>query len=194
MNSASAIPFEKNPGESAGAKVGTTQGHARTAQQWVTGMGDQSTIARTTLAREQRGTILRGRAWKSASLKAQNTSSLRSLTTQEITKEVQGIVLQFPTVEVVEDTQASLRAIENIRNGDSGMSLKTFVNLCRANPRARALASAMLGFGAESDPEVVQAISVLMNQLVREGIEQSARDAGEACDTAMVDMFGGTNG
>lgn len=56
------------------------------------------------------------------------------------------------------------------------MSLKAFVNLCRANPRARAMVAPLLGYGDESDPNVVQAISVLLNQLVRpEGPTSEAR-------------------
>lgn len=102
---------------------------------------------------------------------SQTSSAVRTtyepLTTQQLTKEVQAIVLAFPTRDVVEDTQGSQRAIENVRNGESGMSLKAFANLLRANPRARALAAPLLGYGCETDPNVVQAISVLMNQLVR---------------------------
>jgi hypothetical protein len=110
-------------------------------------------------------------------LYAENTHhSSAPLTTQQLTKEVQAIVLAFPTRDVVDDTQGSQRAVENVRNGESGMSLKHFVNLCRANPRARALAGPLLGFGCETDPNVVQAISVLMNQLVREP-EDASEDA-----------------
>ena len=131
-------------------------------------MREQLTFARTQMVRPTGGSFRSPEARKSSSYKTHLSSGLDLLTTQALTKEVQSLVLQFPTAQVVEDTQASIRAIENVRNGESGMSLKTFVNLCRANPRARALVGPLLGFGCETDPNVVQAISVLMNQLVRE--------------------------
>ena len=130
-------------------------------------MESQSTIARTSSLRDGRGNLRHSQRRNLYAENPHHSSALPTLTTQELTKEVQCIVLAFGTTEVVEDTQASLRAIENVRNGESGMSLKTFVNLCRRNARARALAGPLLGYGCESDPNVVQAISVLMNQLVR---------------------------
>lgn len=169
-------------------------------------MDGQSTNGRGTLAAERRGSLARDRRGiaqhsQLRNLYAENShhsSALCTLTTQELTKEVQCMVLGFPTREVVEDTQASLRAIENIRNGDSGMSLKTFVNLCRRNPRARAMVAPMLGYGLESDPNVVQALSVLLNELVRPDAvtsEVSPRDtqtcAGEGIDPVTGDLFDG---
>jgi len=155
--------------EEPGAKLAGngTHGIAPRENHRVATMEGQSTKFRGTLLSERRGTARHSMRRNLYAENPQNTSAMSTLTTQELTKEVQCLVLQFRTNEVVEDTQASLRAIENIRNGESGMSLKTFVNLCRRNPRARALVAPMLGYGLESDPNVVQAISILMNHLVR---------------------------
>lgn len=154
-------------------------------------MTAQSTIARTNDRWPHRGIVRRDRPRNLYAEKTQHSSAtFPPLTTQQLTREVQGIVLSFRTADVVDDTQASLRAIENVRNGESGMSLKTFVNLCRANPRARAMAAHMLGYGCESDPDVVQAISVLMNRLVREDGSQIEVRA-ISSDDAMPDACSG---
>lgn len=166
-------PEKGRPGAGAGypgAKLsdatanGTTTSHAN--HRFATSR-EQSTIDRGIYRGLQSGIRPHSQTRNLYAENAQQTSALRPLTTQELTKEVQCVVLAFSTRDVIDDTQASQRAIENIRNGESGMSLKTFVNLCRANARARAMVAPLLGYGDESDPNVVQAISVLLNQLVR---------------------------
>lgn len=175
MNGSHDFPLGKmRPAAMPGAKSGLEQIHD----------GRAPIVAQSTIAR---GRLPRSQAWKSHAGKAQTTSALEPLTTQQLTRECQVLALAFSTREVVEDTQASLRAVENVRNGESGMSLKTFVNLCRANPRARALAAPLLGYGDECDPDVVQAISVLLNQLVR---DDSPHCAGDGGDDVAGDLFG----
>lgn len=176
----SASQFSREEGRQAdgpGAKLAGTGTHGLAPRDdgRVAVGGEQSTFVRGQVPGLGRGNVpIQGRRIVPSSQarnlyapEAHHSSALRPLTTRELTKEVQTVVLAFPARDVVDDTQASIRAIENVRNGESGMSLKTFVNLCRANPRARAMAAPLLGYGDESDPNVVQAISVLLNQLVR---------------------------
>jgi hypothetical protein len=181
---------KERPAGEPGAKFAGIHGNQPLGDNRGTATGEQSTKYRATVPAFERGTVRNSSARKSSSEKAQTTSALPPLTTQDLTKACQSVVLQFRTTDVVEDSQASLRAIENIRNGESGMSLKTFVNLCRANVRVRAMVGPLLGYGIESDPDVVQAISILMNKLAREG-DAHEHDAAEVCDEPMTDLFGG---
>lgn len=143
------------------------------------------------LARDPRGRVPQIQPWKLSAEKAQQTSALPPLTTQELTRECQVLALNFSTNEIVDNSQASLRAIENIRNGESGMSLKTFINFCRANPRAREMVKPLMGYGDECNPAVVQAISVLMNQLVRHDEDSPTASGSDAQHAAAGDLFGG---
>lgn len=152
-----------------------------TQPQWVMGMSIQSGKYRNETWRNERGISVPELVRKNSAEKTQHFSAgpahgtdrfigaevFAPLTTRELHREVQCVVLSFSTGEIVEDTQASPRAIETVRSGEGGMSLKTFVNLCRANVRVRAMVAPLLGYGLESDPEVVHAISTLFNHLVR---------------------------
>lgn len=172
--------------------------HTRHAHLGATSMDEQSTIARINALRAEGSNVRvisvpsKG-SEKTHHSSAHSATSLAPLTTQALTKELRGIVLQFRTQEVVDHTQSSLRAIENVRNGESGMSLKAFVNMCRSSPKARTLAGPLLGYGDESDPNVVQAISVLLNALVHEpapnGMASSDGDGATPQSDAIADLF-----
>lgn len=137
---------------------------------------------------------LEGRsAGKLRGQKAPNSSELPPLTTPQVIRGVQSIVLQFPIKQIADEAGSTPRAVENVRNGECAMSLRNFFNLCRANPRVRALAAPLMGL-EETDPDFVQGMSLLMNSLVRQrGMPAPTDDfAGGDEEPAAGDLFGGT--
>jgi hypothetical protein len=130
--------------------------------------GDQSGIFRTSLGGSPRGTFPVPSAPKSSSQKTKNSSALPPLNTDQLIRETQSIILQFPTQQVAEEQGASPRAIENQRNGESSISLRNAINWCRANPRVRAEFMRLMGCDGETDPDFVQGISLLMNAMARQ--------------------------
>jgi hypothetical protein len=118
------------------------------------------------------------------------------MTTHEVIREVQGIVLQFPIKQIAAQAGSTPRAIENVRNGESAMSLRNFFNLCRANPRIRALAAPLMGL-EETDPDFVQGMSLLINSLSRSRATESVspdedHSASDENDPVTGDLFGGS--
>lgn len=111
-------------------------------------------------------------ARKSASQNTKNSSALPGLTKQEVMRECQVIALSMPMKVAAEKADVTPRAIENVRNGESAFSLHSFLNLCRQDPRTRALAMRLMGCQGETDPEFVEGITLLYNQLQRR--QQSA--------------------
>jgi hypothetical protein len=114
------------------------------------------------------------------------------LTTDQIIKEVQGIILQFPIKQVAAEAGSTQKAVEKVRNGENAMSLRNFCNLCRANPRIAAMAAPLFGL-EETDPDFVQGFSLLMNSLVRnrvaEGDSPEDQDTGGDHTAAAGDLF-----
>jgi hypothetical protein len=121
---------------------------------------------------------------------------LAPLTTDQVIKEVQGVVLQFPTKQVAAQAGSCPKAVEKVRNGENAMILRNFLNLCRANPRARAQLVRLAGY-EETDPEFVEGLSLLMNSLSRsraaEGVSPDEENcAGDKNDPVTGDLFGGS--
>lgn len=86
---------------------------------------------------------------------------------REITQAVTQTLSNVTAKELADATGGSIRAAQNVREGLNGMSLAGFLNACRSFPELRALAMEMMGCEAETDPEFVKGISLLMNSYVR---------------------------
>ena len=129
-------------------------------------MGEQSGKLRTTVGWEL--------PLKSSAPKANNSSALSPLTTSDVIRETQCIVLKYGTARAAEEQGASPRAIENQKNGESAISLRNMLNWCRVNPRVRAEFMALMGCDCETDPDFVQGISLLMNKFVRERTSEAS--------------------
>ena len=119
---------------------------------------------------------------------AKPTSTLPPLNTNQLKRETQRIVIQFPTKAVAEQQGGTERAVEDQRNGESCMSLRAAVNMCRANPRARAQFARLLGFsGAHTDPDFMEGMEKLAQGYLRQqaamfGIAVPESSADEARD------------
>jgi hypothetical protein len=141
----------------------------------VANRGENRVISMESQLGNKRGIVLRGRngtiqGTSSGSFRGvnpHNSSALPPLTTSELTRETQCIVLSFPTSQVADEQGASMRAIENQRNGESSISLRNAINWCRRNPRVRARFMQLMGCECETDPDFVQGISLLFNEFVR---------------------------
>jgi hypothetical protein len=145
------------------------------------------------LLRDTRGTFGGHDGRKSTSQITKNTSALRPLTRQELMRECQIIVLPIPIKEAAEQADTTPRAIENVRNGESGLSFLSVCNMARANPRVRGQVMKLLGCEGETDPDFVQGLSLLMNSLVRKDRMGAPRDDfGGDNEPAAADLFGGT--
>jgi hypothetical protein len=86
---------------------------------------------------------------------------------REVTETVSGVLVQFESKVLADATGGSVRAANNVREGLNAMSLTGFLNACRALPELRAAAMELMGCEAETDPEFVRGITLLMNNYVR---------------------------
>jgi hypothetical protein len=102
----------------------------------------------------------------------------RLLSTREVTDAVSARLVTLPTKAIQAATGGSVRAAENVKAGLNAMSLTNFLNACRAIPELRALAMELMGCEAETDPEFVKGLSLLMNSFAR----RNARDEDETFD------------
>ena len=89
------------------------------------------------------------------------------LDVREITQAVATTLSNVTAKELADATGGSIRAAQNVREGLNAMSLAGFLNACRSIPELRALAMEMMGCEAETDPEFVKGISLLMNSYAR---------------------------
>ncbi len=84
---------------------------------------------------------------------------LPALTSGQVIRETQLIILQIPIKQAAQQQEATTRAVESQRQGESSMSLRAAANLSRANPRARAAFARLFGFtGPMTDPDFMQGI------------------------------------
>jgi hypothetical protein len=150
-------------------------------------MGKQSGKIPSSLPGSLRETLHGSGARKPASLFANKSSALPPLSTSELIRETQCIVLQFPTHQVAEEQGASPRAIENQRNGESAISLRNAINWARRNPRVRARFMYLMGCESETDPDFVQGISLLFNEFVRQRTSEAPVDDSTAVDDGADD-------
>lgn len=87
----------------------------------------------------------------------------------DLIREVQAILLQFPIKEAAELQDTTTRAVESQRNGDSAISLLAAANMCRSNPRARAMFGKLFGFsGAHTDPDFMEGMEKLAQGYLRQ--------------------------
>lgn len=86
---------------------------------------------------------------------------------REVTEAVTETLACVTTRQLADATGGSIRAAQNVREGLNAMSLTAFLNACRRIPELRALAMELMGCEAETDPEFVKGITLLMNSYVR---------------------------
>lgn len=163
-------------------------------------MTEQLTKFRSEDVRQQRGTLARGArgtlpgtdAQKSSSLLAKH-ASLEPMSTRQVNRATQCIVLQFSTEQAAEEQGSCLRAVEQQKNGESGISTVKLINWARRNARVRAEVAALIGLsGRVTDPEFMEGLTKVLDYICeQERHDDAEHHAGEACDTAMLDLFGG---
>lgn len=145
---------------------------------------------RRNYAREDGRTLPAPPVQKSSSLLA-NQTSLPPLTTAELNRETQCIVLQFHTEQASDEQGAGIRAIELQKNGESGISTKGLINWARRNARVRAEVARLIGLtGRVTDPDFMEGMAKVAASIIRE--EAVAADDGleAANEFAMRDLFG----
>jgi hypothetical protein len=116
-------------------------------------------------------------------VRRQNGKDLRrrldeKLTVLEVTQAVAATLNNVAAKEIAYATGGSIRAAQNVREGLNAMSLTGFINACRAIPELRALAMDMMGCEAETDPEFVRGIALLMNSYSRRQLGREAEMTG----------------
>jgi len=139
-----------------------------------------------------RGTFVGSDARKSSSQNTKETSE--PLSTPELTRECQLILLEFSTAQAAEEQGATPRAIESQRNGESGISTRSLINWARRNARVRAHVARLIGLtGPMTDPDFMEGLSQVAGYFTRQQDGSAEHDAATACDEAMADLFGEPN-
>lgn len=139
------------------------------------------------------GTDVRNRGGSSTGENPNNSSdtALPKLGRQALIREWQCIILPFSIKQSAEEQDATDRAVESQRNGESAASLLAAVNQARANPRVRADLARLIGVpGHYGDPDFMEAWELFMACYSRQQ-KRAEEGPAEACDTAMGDLFGG---
>jgi hypothetical protein len=108
----------------------------------------------------------------------------------ELIREWQGVVLQFPIKQASFEQDVTTKAIQGQRNGDNAPEFLSVVNQARKNATVRAEVARMIGIpGHFSDPAFMEAWDGFMAFWARK--QQIAEDGpAAACDEAMGDLFG----
>lgn len=97
----------------------------------------------------------------------QPAAKLPPLSTAELIRETQAIVLHFPIKEMADQQGAATRTVESQRNGESAISFRGAVNMCRANPRARAMVARLIGIpGQCSDPDFMEGLEKIVEYYI----------------------------
>ncbi|HVZ18050.1 MAG TPA: hypothetical protein VG897_13090 [Terriglobales bacterium] len=102
------------------------------------------------------------------------------LDVREITQAVSATLNNVSAKELADATGGSIRAAQNVREGLNAMSLAGFLNACRCIPELRALAMEMMGCEAETDPDFVKGITLLMNSYARKQMQSAGGEADNA--------------
>jgi hypothetical protein len=91
----------------------------------------------------------------------------------DLIRRTQAILLQFPLKEAAELQDATTKAVESQRNGDSAMSLLAVAKMCQGSAKARALFAPLFGFtGAHTDPDFMQGMEMLAHSYMRQQLEK----------------------
>jgi hypothetical protein len=135
------------------------------------------------------------RAGRGGNLRYAHGRNLQSyLTTEEVTKAVSNVVNPLEDKELAHATGGSLRAANNVRNGLNAMSLTAFLNACRAIPELRALAMDLMGCDAETDPDFVRGVTLLMNSFARRRASEASDGAPRTVDgVSSLNFAGGSD-
>lgn len=87
----------------------------------------------------------------------------------ELIRQTQAILLQFPIKEAAHLQDATTKAVESQRNGDSAISLLAVAKMCQGSAKARALFAPLFGFtGAHTDPDFMQGMELLAHSYMRQ--------------------------
>ena len=97
---------------------------------------------------------------------SQNDS--RTLTTRTVTEKVSAVLCQFPAKVIAKASGSSVRAAENIRQGDNAMSLVYFLRACQQIPELRSLAMELMGCETTINPDRERALAMLVNSYMRQ--------------------------
>lgn len=181
--------------EMPGAKVRASDGHPRQAHQAQGSALELEEKNPRTVVGSNGGRFLERAAEKFV---GRNTNKsfdevrLPALGRNDLIRAWQCTILRFPIKQCTAEQDATRQAVENQRNGDNAASLLAAVNQARANPRVRAELAKLIGIpGHYADPDFMEAWDNFMEFYARQ--HQIAEDGpAEACDSAMVDLFGET--
>lgn len=112
---------------------------------------------------------------------------------KNLIRETQRIALMGSLKQVAEQQDATERAVESQRNGESAMSLEAAVNLSNNNPRAKAEFAKLFGIpGYFNDPDFMEAWQKFGEFYARQ--KAMAEAAPVEREDNVVDLFGGENG
>jgi hypothetical protein len=157
-----------------------------------------------TIAGFHRGTVSGHRRGSLSGKNPGNSSNSAELGRNDLIRQTQSILLHFPIKEAAELQDATTKAVESQRNGDSAMSLLAAAKMCRNSAKARALFAPLFGFtGAHTDPDFMQGMEMLAHSYLRqqlatfagepspEALAMGDSEGGDAQDHVTPDLFGG---
>lgn len=97
---------------------------------------------------------------------SQNDSG--TLTTRALTEKVSAVLYQFPAKVIARASGSSVRAAENIRQGENAMSLLYFLRASKQIPELKKLAMELMGCEETINPDRERALAMLVNSYVRQ--------------------------
>ena len=97
---------------------------------------------------------------------SQNDSG--TLTTRNFTERVSAVLYKFPAKVIAKASGSSVRAAENVRQGENAMSLVYFLRACKQIPELKKLAMELMGCETTLNPDRERALAMLVNSYVRE--------------------------
>lgn len=113
-----------------------------------------------TFPRRERGSVVRENPHRTAT---------RRIGRKELIGETQKILLNFSIKEAAELQDATERAVESQRNGESSISLQAAANMCLSSAKARALFAPLFGFtGHYADPDFMEGLEKVMAGYLRQ--------------------------
>ena len=131
-------------------------------------------------ARRPRGSVIRENPHQGA----------QRLGRKELINSNQKILLNFSIKEAADLQDATERAVESQRNGDSSISLQAVANMCLGSAKARALFAPLFGFtGHYADPEFMEGLEKVMQGYLQQ--QMAPHSPAEADDDGHADLFGG---
>jgi hypothetical protein len=153
--------------------------------------------AHGSLLAEVHGKRIGATSRKSSSPNAKRTSVLPPLTRTEFIRQTQEILCEFPSTQAAEEQDATPRAVESQRNGESGISSLRLINWARRNARVRAHVARLIGLSESiTDPDFMQGASLVADYFARmHGMAECEQLSGDDMEKTEApvngDLFGG---